>query len=242
MEKTKQKKWWETALWVIGSLAWVFFALIFSQLFFGLIIAFVAPQDFFDSPINNALFSVLSYSLTLVLTIFVPPKIFKKIKKPTRESLGLRGLPTWTDIGLAPIGYVATILLAMGLTAVFSLMPWFDADQVQDLGYNSYLVGFERGLVFIELAVIAPIVEEVIFRGYLYGKLRVKIPKWLAIILTSLLFGLIHFQWNVGVTVFCMSVITCTFREVTGSIYAGILVHMINNGIAFYLTYVAGMM
>ena len=91
------------------------------------------------------------------------------------------------------------------------------------------------------VAVIAPIMEEIIFRGFLYGKLRVRIPKWVAIFVTSLVFGLVHLQWNVGISVFAMSIVTCTLREITGTIYAGMLVHIINNAVAFYLVYVAGM-
>ena len=90
------------------------------------------------------------------------------------------------------------------------------------------------------LVIIAPIMEELLFRGWLYGKLRLKIPKVAAIVTTSLLFGLVHMQWNVGVNVFAMSVVLCALREVTGTIYAGILTHMIKNGVAFYLLFVLG--
>ena len=63
----------------------------------------------------------------------------------------------------------------------------------------------------------------------------------LAIILTSLLFAIMHRQWNVGLNVFALSVILCLFREITGTIYAGIIVHMLKNAIAFYLLYIVGM-
>ena len=190
---------------------------------------------------GTTVFSVISYVLALVIIIFLPPIVFKKkITKPSRKSLGLSGLPTWTDIGLAPVGYVVSIILATGLTWVFKFLPWFNANEAQELGYSSYMVGFERGLAFVMLAIIAPIAEELIFRGWLYGKLRIKIPKWVAILITSLLFGLVHLQWNVGVTVFCMSVVMCVLREITGTIYAGMLVHMLSNGVAFFLVYVVG--
>jgi len=103
-------------------------------------------------------------------------------------------------------------------------------------------MGGERVVAFILLVVIAPIAEEIVFRGFLYGKLRIAAPKWLAILIISFLFGLIHFQWNVGISVFAMSVVSCTLREITGTIYAGTLVHMINNGVAFFLVYVLGIM
>ena len=41
--------------------------------------------------------------------------------------------------------------------------------------------------------------------------------------------------------VFALSVALCVLREITGTIYAGILTHMIKNGVAFYLLYVMGM-
>lgn len=227
---------------VVGISAFVFATVVGAQLLIGLPMALWMPEEVLESPITNTIYSIVSYVLAIILTIYLPPKIWKKKFSPSsRESLGLMGLPTWTDIGLAPVGYVASILIAMGLTALFSLMPWFDANQAQELGYSPYMMGLERGAAFVMLAVVAPIAEEILFRGFLYGKLRIMIPKWLAILTTSLIFGLVHMQWNVGISVFAMSVVTCTLREITGTIYAGILVHIINNGVAFYLIYVAGM-
>ena len=100
--------------------------------------------------------------------------------------------------------------------------------------------GGERVIAFLVLVVIAPIFEEIIFRGWLYGKLRAKMEAPIAIVIVSLLFGIMHFQWNVGVNVFALSVVLCALREITGTIYAGILTHMIKNGVAFYLLYLVG--
>ena len=239
----KNKGWLKITLWVIAITTFVFAAVVGVQFVLGWLFVNILPADAFSFPIVTVLFSLIAYILTVLIIVVLPPKIFKKKIQPiSRERLGLRGLPTWTDIGLSPIGYVASILLATGLTSLFKLLPWFNPNQAQELGYSQYLFGIDRGIAFVGLAIIAPIFEEIIFRGWLYGKLRIKIPKWLAILLTSLVFGAIHLQWNVGVTVFCMSVVTCILREITGTIYAGMLVHMISNGLAFYLVYVAGMM
>lgn len=234
--------WAKKALYTIGITSFVFTVVVGVQFLLALPLAWWAPIEVLSSPVTNTLFTIISYLLAIVLIIWLPPKIFKKkVAAASRESLGLSGLPTWTDIGLAPIGYIVSILIAMGITAVFNLMPWFNANETQDLGYSPYMVGLERGVAFIMLAILAPIVEEIIFRGFLYGKLRIKIPKWLAILITSFAFGLVHMQWNVGITVFAMSIVTCILREITGTIYAGILVHIINNGVAFFLVYVMGM-
>ena len=242
-----KNKGWIKFWYVVGISAWVFIVVLGIQFLLGFLVTKMLPANLLTLSITNMLFSTISYILAFLILVFLTPRIIqliKKQKKPhfaSREELGLRDLPTWTDIVLAPAGYIASVGLAYGLTLLFSLMPWFNANETQELGYNQYMVGAERGIAFLALVVIAPIAEEIIFRGLLYGKLRIVVPKWLAILITSLVFGLIHMQWNVGITVFAMSVANCLLREFTGTIYAGMLVHMINNGVAFFLIYVAGM-
>ena len=116
---------------------------------------------------------------------------------------------------------------------------------MQDVGFSYYISGADRLVAFVTLVVVAPIAEEVIFRGWLYGKMREKIAAEysnvasmiISSLLVSILFGLVHMQWNVGVNVFALSLVLCGLREVTGTIYAGILLHMLKNGVAFWLLY-----
>jgi membrane protease YdiL (CAAX protease family) len=98
----------------------------------------------------------------------------------------------------------------------------------------------DRIMGFFAVAIVAPIIEEIIFRGWLYGKIRSRLNMIASILIVSLLFGLIHRQWNLGLNTFVTSIVLCGLREMTGTIYSGIIVHMIKNGIAFYLVYVMG--
>ena len=264
-QKSLQKQWWRLALKVLGLLVWVAAAVIVAQLAVGYLMLWSLGRETFLQPVPTALYSALSYIIALIWILFATPRIITKLKITNRRrtgghydktasdvmgrnDLGLSGMPTWTDIGLAPVGFIVATLLAAGLVAIFNIFPWFDAEQAQEVGFSIYVTGFDRIIAFVILVLVAPIAEELIFRGWLYGKLRPMLSERMSnaasmaisIFLVSLLFGIIHLQWNVGVNVFAMSVVLCGLREVTGTIYAGILMHMVKNGVAFYLLYVLG--
>ena len=117
-----------------------------------------------------------------------------------------------------------------------------DAAEPQTLGYQNLISGSDRVIAYFGLAIIAPIAEEVIFRGWLYGKIRKKIPLIPSIVLVSILFGFLHGQWNVSLTVGILSVVNCLEREITGTIYAGILTHIIQNSLAFAILIMRGLL
>lgn len=225
---------------VISLLVWAFAVNVAAQYIIGYTLLWTAGTDFFKSTIGTVIYQLASYAISIFLTIYVPYKISKN-GKTSREELGLNGLPTWTDIGLAPLGFIAATILAIAVAAVFSIIaPYIDLNEVQNVGYSVAMGTAERVISFLVVAVIAPIAEEIIFRGWLYGKLRSKLGMILSIFLTSLIFGLVHLQWNVGINVFATSIVLCGLREITGTIYSGILVHIIKNSVAFYLVYILG--
>ena len=222
--------------------AWVFVAFIASQYIVSAILWLVMRSGFDVAQLGSqavmqTVFSAAVYACTLALT-FGAPYLFDK--KVSLETLGLKRLMSWVDIGLAPLGYIAYIIaLIVVLAFVTQFIPGFQADQVQDIGFKGITNQIGYMLAFATLVVVAPIAEEVLFRGYLYGKLRRHVPIWACILATSALFALVHGQWNVAVDTFVLSLFLCGLRELTGSIWAGILVHMIKNSIAFYILFLA---
>lgn len=241
-KKSKQSKAWSIAIktaWVLGMMLWVTLVLYAVQYIVALFLVHVIniKASALNSNAIQLLFSAIVYVLALAITIFVPWKVAKS--KTTRDELGLRGAPTWTDILLAPIGFIIFIVVMSLLTALLQkALPGINWSEEQDVGFSNLISKSDFLMAFLCLVVIAPVAEEIIFRGWLYGKLRARIPAIPAIIAVSILFGIVHGQWNVGVTVFVMSVVMCLMRELTGTIWGGILVHIIKNGIAFYFLYV----
>ena len=224
--------------WGIGLAVWVGAILFGVQFLISFILVKMLSESQLQSNVLNSIYQVVVYAASFAVIVFVPWRILKM--KTTRDELGLRGLPTWTDVLLAPIGFIVVMVLATMLSAIMvAIMPDVDWEQAQEVGFNNLYNTADFILAFVCLVVLAPICEEIIFRGWLYGKLRMRLSAVPAILIVSVLFGVMHGQWNVGVTVFAMSVGMCVMRELTGTVWSGVLLHMIKNGIAFYFLFVA---
>jgi uncharacterized protein len=234
----RQTKW----LMLIGLPVWVYASFIISQL---LIIAVlwvielvsISPFAYVTDAAAQTIISVLIYALTLALTAGVPYLLWRR--KVTLETFGLQRLPTWSDIGLSPLAFCAYALAVSIIVAIVSQIPGYPADQAQEVGFKAFGSRTDNLLAFVTLVVLAPIAEEALFRGYLYGKLKKYAPGVIAAIITSVLFGIVHGQLNVAVDVFVLSMVLCGLRSLTGSIWAGVLVHMIKNAIAYYLLFIS---
>jgi len=190
-----------------------------------------------NEAVLNAVIAALVYLLTLLIVIGLP--IGLKKARVSLKDIGLDHLPSWQDLLLAPAGFVVyAIASAALLVVVMKFVPGFNSDQAQDVGFQGISRYYEYTLAFLTLVVIAPVAEEVLMRGYLYGKLRSVMPTFGAMLLTAAVFAVLHMQWNVAVDVFALSLVMTSLREVSGSIWAGILLHMLKNGLAFYVLFI----
>ena len=241
MKELRSPKFWRNFGLAILSLAWVGLVLVATNAGFRWLFRSILPQNFLITPLAQGIFTLVVDGVSLLLIIFVPiffANKFKKLKelkekRSLREVLGVNGVLSWTDVALAPVGFA--VYLVLSIASQFA-MPFVDWSQQQDIGYDTAaLFGKDLIIILIAVVIIAPVAEEIIFRGWLYGKMRKRVPVWLAMILVSVLFGIMHRQVNVGINVFFLSMVLCLMREMTGTIYAGILLHMLKNGIALAL-------
>ena len=122
--------------------------------------------------------------------------------------------------------------IAAGLFASLVLKP----DQ-EDIG-GELGVG-NPSIVIAVLAVVmivglAPIAEELFFRGFVFAGLRTRWSLWPAAITSGLIFGLVHAPTGIT-TVVPLAVLgfaLCWLYDRTGSLWPCVIAHMINNGLA----------
>jgi membrane protease YdiL (CAAX protease family) len=90
----------------------------------------------------------------------------------------------------------------------------------------------ETALLFIGMAVfIAPLVEETLFRGYLYPLFARSFGVWSGIILTGVLFGFMHgaqlgWTWSLVSVLIIVGIIFTIVRAKTGSVFASFMMHL----------------
>ena len=91
---------------------------------------------------------------------------------------------------------------------------------------------------FISVVLVAPIIEEFLFRGFLYSQLRRSFLKdWGAIVVSSLVWTAIHFQYEIGILffLFLFGIFLGYFRIKYNSLLIPIALHAINNLLSFLL-------
>lgn len=209
-----------------------------AQFIVGVPMLIILGSETLKTPLIATIFSSLVYILSFIFLLFTFKHI-KPLKTPiTRNELGLNNLVTFSDIGLALAGFFGYLAFSAILTALFSVFPWFNLNENQPLLYSTLISPSDKILAALALVVAGPILEEVIYRGLIYGKLRKNHSLITSILTVSILFGFLHGQWNVGVDVFALSVVACLMRETTGTIYAGIILHILKNAIAFYMLFI----
>jgi CAAX protease family protein len=84
------------------------------------------------------------------------------------------------------------------------------------------------------IAILAPVSEEICFRGMLFGGLRERLPRVLAALIAGLVFGALHALTGLSAVppLIAFGVILCLLYEKTGSIVPGIILHALNNSVA----------
>ncbi len=132
---------------------------------------------------------------------------------------------------------VLIIILKIGLFAGLEKqleegvkLQWEFAGEQTGLGY---LV--DNLLVFLTVVILAPIIEELLFRGVIFNALRKKINIAASIIITSLLFSLVHLHIGLLIITFITGVFLNYVYYKYGNIGYSIFLHMLINFFPFAL-------
>ncbi len=91
---------------------------------------------------------------------------------------------------------------------------------------NTIVNGNNIFITLLAIGLVAPIIEEIIFRGLIFGELKRKIPIPAAIVIQALLFGMYHGNYTQAIYASVLGIVLGYVCYKTGSIVSSILVHI----------------
>ena len=183
------------------------------------------------SGVSTALFQLLIGLGAIVLTLVFLLKVTRLKTKDLRIMLPAPWSPGFclpVFLGVANLANLAGALInrLTGSPATSEMLP---------------SGGPELLVQFLALCVMPAIAEELLFRGAFQGLMR-PCGSAAAIFAPALLFGVLHLYLAQGLTAFACGVFLGWLAERSGSILPGMLLHLVNNALAFltiYLRYYA---
>jgi membrane protease YdiL (CAAX protease family) len=136
-------------------------------------------------------------------------------------------------LALLGLMFLVFTIGVFALTALVALLvPAFDAGQAQTNEFTGQTAS-HPSLTLMALVIIPPIIEETVFRGFIFPALSRRRGLVFGAIMTSILFGLAHLQANVSIYTFVLGLVLCYMYVKLKSIVPGIILHMLNNYLAF---------
>ena len=141
--------------------------------------------------------------------------------------------PLWRAIALVLVGLGVFYLLSFAWFAALNASGE-EKKLVKDLGGSSGTLGILAACAVT--CVIAPICEELLFRGFIFRALRNWRGVWPAAAITGILFGVVHGLSAPAVDLLPLAflgVLLCLVYQWSGSLYPCIALHVLNNAIAF---------
>ena len=178
-----------------------------------------------------------SYGLATIFSYLIFGAVFLFL---INRSVNIESSTSLFKISKPPVMIAWLILIVMGIdmTIQSSLMAiieslsidsdevsyWFDPESKNDSMIYS--------IAILNMVILGPIIEEIFFRGYLLDTLRGLYNERFAVILSSILFGLVHFYYGlIGIFLVSMGgALYAWLRLRTESLTPAIICHILWNG------------
>jgi len=181
-----------------------------------LLTALYMNSDFELDMIPNIL---ISEAMLIVPTFFI--LLFSKDN--IKEVLSIRKIK-WSTF----FGVIAFTMASSPLITLVNLISQLFVENTVTLNSAQFLSLHPLLLVFF-VGILAPVCEETVFRGAIFGGMKKEGNVFKAILASGLLFGLLHMNINQASYAFVIGILLGFLVEATGSIFSSILFHILVN-------------
>lgn len=162
---------------------------------------------------------LLSEAMLIVPTFFM----FLFSKDKVTEVLSIKKIK-WTTV----FGVVAFTMASSPLVTLVNLVSQLFVDNTVTASSEQFLSMHPLLLLFF-VGILAPVCEEVVFRGAIFGGYKKDGNVFKAVLASGILFGLLHMNINQASYALVIGLLLGFLVEATGSIFSSILFHMLIN-------------
>jgi membrane protease YdiL (CAAX protease family) len=198
----------------------------------------LSPDAFVNAFSRNAFFQVpAEFAAYVLLMIYMAALVWRRHKTGLLQAIG------WNAPGRRRILYAlmtgATLALVADVGEIV-LNPWIP----QSLPITEYFRDRPSALLLGAFSIlVAPLMEEIVFRGFIYPALARWTGVLSSIVVTALGFALLHgtqlgYSWALLLVIFVVGVALTVTRVVTKSVATCVIVHMAYNFVLFTQTYI----
>ena len=147
-----------------------------------------------------------------------------------RTDLGL--IWSWHDVRVGIVYGVCGLVITIPASLLYVVLvgPEQASSAVGDV-FEGLRAGPVAALtVVLVVVVLAPLCEEIVYRGLLWGALeRYALPRWVPFVVTTLLFAVAHFEFTRTPLLFIVALPIALARLRTGRLAASVVAHQVNN-------------
>ena len=171
--------------------------------------------------------------IAIAVTLLVGALWYKKYR-PQENLIFKQMLNPKLFAGAVLMGLALQVLISLCLSVIYPLLPQNTVSEYSDL--IETLIGGDTLLSIIVTVLLAPLAEELLFRGVTLEKAKKIMPFFAANIVQALMFGIYHGNLIQGTYAFLLGVLLGYVAEYFHSIWASIFLHACVNGSAQLLS------
>ncbi len=177
---------------------------------------------------------IISDIATVLLFLF----IIKARHASFRETVGLRRFRPLLIIAMLMLGAGLSLILNSGEQILTSLFPAITSSSSSNIFNRVFSDLFSTIPGVLSIVVLAPIAEEITFRGMVFGSMRERLALPAALVLQAVIFGVFHGNIAQGLMAIGLGCLLAWVYVRSGSIVCSMLVHFAFNGTTALITLV----
>lgn len=154
-------------------------------------------------------------------------------------ALGLRGFNVRSALALVLVLFVAVIFVNGLYQTIIVLFHWRLQTNDQTILQESKLAPLSTYANLLVSMLVAPICEELFFRGFVFMGLLRAMPVWAATLLSAFLFAAAHVDPGSFAVLFIIGIALAFVRWRTHSLWPSVLLHLLNNAVGSVLILLA---